>query len=76
MREDSGEENMRLLIRFAKQSHYELLRRLSVNGNRHILEAIEAYKRNSNGDQFGKRLEKVASYYRAKEDLEEPDPIE
>lgn len=65
------EHDMRLLIKHAKQNSYELLRKLAQDGNRHVLEAMSAYRSSKDVQQLAVRLEKIANYYRAKDDLED-----
>ena len=66
---------MRLLIKYAKQSSYELLRKLALEDNKHVLGAISGYRNNKNVEQLQQKLEKIASYYRAKEDLEDVESL-
>lgn len=68
-----SEHNMRLLIKYAKQNSYELLRKLTLEENKHVLAALDNYRSNKQVEQLTARLEKVANYYRAKEQLEDPD---
>jgi hypothetical protein len=42
------EHNMRLLIKYAKQNSYELLRKLTLEENKYVLNALEAYRANKN----------------------------
>lgn len=60
---------MRLLIKYSKQNSYELLRKLALEGNKHVLGAIAQYRSSKNVEQFVSKLEKIANFYRAKEDL-------
>ena len=60
---------MRLLIKYAKQNNYELLRRLALEGNRHVIGAMNNFRTNKNAEIFVGKLEKIANFYRAKEDL-------
>jgi hypothetical protein len=39
---------MRLLIKYAKQNNYELLRRLALEGNRHVLGAMSNFRNSKN----------------------------
>jgi hypothetical protein len=64
---------MRLLIKYAKQNSYELLRKLTLEENKHVLNALEAYRANKNVEALVAKLEKVANYYRAKEQLDDAD---
>jgi hypothetical protein len=64
---------MRLLIKYAKQNSYELLRKLTLEENKHVLAALETYRANKNVELLVGRLEKVANYYRAKELLDDID---
>jgi hypothetical protein len=47
---------MRLLIKHAKQNSYELLRKLALEGNRHVLGAMEAYRSSKNVEQLAGKL--------------------
>jgi hypothetical protein len=67
------EHNMRLLIKYSKQGSYELLRKLTLEENKHVLTALETYRVNKNVEQLSNRLEKIANYYRAKDDLDDYD---
>lgn len=60
---------MRLLIKYAKQNSYEILRRLALEQNRHVLGTISNFRSNKNAEAFVAKLEKIANFYRAKEDL-------
>lgn len=50
------EHNMRLLIKYAKQGSYELLRKLTLEENKHLLGALETYRANKNVEQLSSRL--------------------
>lgn len=39
---------MRLLIKYAKQNNYELLRKLALEGNKHVLGALGLYRSTKN----------------------------
>jgi hypothetical protein len=39
---------MRLLIKHSKQHHYELLRKLALEENKHVLGAIDTYRNTKN----------------------------
>jgi hypothetical protein len=47
---------MRLLIKYAKQSSYELLRRLALDGNKHVLSAMDKYRTYKNAELFTMKL--------------------
>ena len=51
---------MRLLIKYAKQSSYELLRNLLLENNDLVLAALDRFRVDKNGDGLAKRLEKIA----------------
>lgn len=70
---DRVEHNMRLLIKHAKQNSYELLRKLVLEENKHVLAALDYYRQSKNLEQLASRLEKIANFYRAKEQLDELD---
>lgn len=47
---------MRLLIKYAKQNSYELLRRLALEGNRHVLTAMSNFRSTKNAEAFVAKL--------------------
>jgi len=59
LREESrekSEHDMRLLIKYAKQNSYELLRRLALEGNRHVLTAMSNFRSTKNAEAFVAKL--------------------
>lgn len=57
---------MRLLIKYAKQSSYELLRNLLLENNHLVLGALDKFRGDKNGEGLTKRFEKIAKVYREK----------
>jgi len=47
---------MRLLIKYAKQNSYEILRRLALEGNRHVLGAMNNFRTTKNAEAFVSKL--------------------
>ena len=43
--------------------------------NKHVLGAIANYRNNKNVEQLQQKLDKIASYYKAKEDLEDVESL-
>ena len=70
---EKAEHDMRLLIKYSKQNSYELLRKLALEGNKLVLRALSVFRDNKNAEQLVAKLEKIANFERAKEDLEELD---
>ncbi len=62
---------MRLLVKYAKQGSYEMLRGLLLEKNHLVLAAIEKFRNDQNVEKFITRLEKIAIVYRQKGELEE-----
>lgn len=47
---------MRLLIKYAKQNNYELLRRLALEGNKHVITAMSNFRTTQNVEVFVGKL--------------------
>lgn len=69
-RKERSQHNMRLLIKYAKQNSYELLRNLLLDNNHLVLGALERFRNDKIGEILAKRLEKIAAVYRQKGELE------
>lgn len=60
---------MRLLIKYAKQNSYELLRSLLLEKNHLVMAALDKFKNDKNVERLITRLEKIAIVYRQKGEL-------
>lgn len=62
---------MRLLIKYAKQGSYELLRNLLLDKNHLVLAALDKFRIDNNSERLAARLEKIAIVYKQKGELED-----
>ena len=60
-----------MIIKHAKRNSFELLRNLAIEGNPYVIKCFERFEKDKNVQMLNSTLEKIASYYRAKNLLEE-----
>lgn len=65
---------MKLILKYSNHTNMELLRRLALESNPKIVTCYENYVATGDEEQLCEHLEKIASYYRIKEDLDEIKP--
>ena len=62
---------MRLLVKHSRRNSFELLRKLAVDNNAHIVKCFDNFRTTKDIDVFVDGIEKIANYYRAKDQIEE-----
>lgn len=62
-KKERSQHNMRLLIKYARQSSYETLRNLLLDNNHLVLAALDKFRGDKDGDGLTGRLEKIAQVY-------------
>lgn len=67
---ETPEQLMRLLIKHSRRNSFELLRRLAIEGNPYLMKCFDNYRTGKDTEAFIEGIERIANFYRAREQID------